>query len=307
MSVILNHCVDNAQEILFPLWGSPAVPLFILIQVFHFFKQTHTPRIDTLKLWKRIVKPFLVVQAILFTIWILCYDMPIYEQFKLLLYKGGKGPGSYYVWIYLQIAFLLPLFSSILNRINKCASLVLFILLSQLFESLFCFLQLADYIYVLLCARYIFLIFLGFLIVKSPFIIDTKTIAISILSLISLILFSYSKFSFWPLFYNHPHFTTCHYPCYYYIYALLIFILIRVHHYLFFKVKILSQFICRLGKDSYTIFLSQMAFFSIMDIYPIKSWFISVVNKEFGDIIYIVFSIVVCLCPVFFPKLKEKL
>lgn len=107
--VILNHCVEDLQAILFPLWGSPAVTLFILIQVFHVYKkETTSPKIAYRTIWTRILKPFIAVQIILVAFWILFSDLSITEQLKLIAYKGGKGPGSYYIWIYLQIALLLP-------------------------------------------------------------------------------------------------------------------------------------------------------------------------------------------------------
>ena len=39
--VVINHCIDHSfsQKVLFWLWGYPAVPLFLLIQVFHSYKK----------------------------------------------------------------------------------------------------------------------------------------------------------------------------------------------------------------------------------------------------------------------------
>lgn len=36
--VVLAHCLPHTEYILFPLWGDQAVPLFLLIQVFHAYK-----------------------------------------------------------------------------------------------------------------------------------------------------------------------------------------------------------------------------------------------------------------------------
>ena len=135
LCVILNHCVEHMQEILFPLWGSPAVALFILIQVFHSFKKEgRENRINWRHIWNRVIRPFLIIQLFLIPFWLLFYDMPILEQIKLIIYKGGKGPGSYYIWVYVQIAILIYIFTPLLKSNNHYWKAFIFIRLRYTFS-----------------------------------------------------------------------------------------------------------------------------------------------------------------------------
>lgn len=38
---------------------------------------------------------------------------------KTVIIGGGIGPGSYYVWIYIQFALLLPIIALIIKLLNK--------------------------------------------------------------------------------------------------------------------------------------------------------------------------------------------
>lgn len=297
ISVIVNHCVDNLGVILFPLWGGPAVSLFILIQVFHAYKgKVAFPQ--TRKLWNRIIKRFLLIQLLLLLVWILFSDVSFITQLKLFLYRGGHGPGSYYVWVYLQISFLLPLFYPLLKVTSFLGKLILFIFLSELMELFFCLFHIPSYLYVLLCFRYIFLIYLGYLMVNFSFVISKRTLLFAFLSLISLLLFSYSGLSFFPFFYNHPFFTTCHWPCYYYVYLMLLFLLIIIYDFFSIHIPKILNVICVFGKKSYSIFLLQMVYFSIMDVFPMKKWLEYRIDSIFfSGFLYVLLSLIVCLFP----------
>lgn len=299
LCVVLNHCIENMKEVLFPLWGSPAVALFILIQVFHAYKKgVLSAKTNWSSIWKRILKPFLIVQFILITLWFLCYDMSFTDQLKMILYKGGKGPGTYYVWVYIQIAFLLPLFAPFLHKSGKYIKLITFVVISQLSEILFCILSCPDYLYVLLCPRYLFLVYLGFLLATTRFSITPFTIFLSLLSLLTLIFFSYSNIHLAPLFYNHPYFTTCHWPAYYYVSLLLLFLLLCLYRHLSFNRKMIARMFCRMGRQSYEIFLLQMAFFSVMDIFPLRPWFNAMAGEVWGELFYVLFSVAICVIPI---------
>lgn len=67
--VVLTHCIPEPMQlaVLFPLWGLPAVPLFLMIQVFHCYKKNESPRMCSFKkLWKRIILPFVFTEFIIF-------------------------------------------------------------------------------------------------------------------------------------------------------------------------------------------------------------------------------------------------
>ena len=71
---------------------------------------------------------------------------------------GGDGPGSYYIWVYIQLAFLCPLLTSVVKR--KLARWI-FVGVCILFEIFCSLVNMNESLYRLLCIRYIFLIYLG--------------------------------------------------------------------------------------------------------------------------------------------------
>ena len=67
--VIWTHCFsrDGLGLILFPYWGDTAVPIFLVIQVFHYYKKGVNLRMPSaVKLWKRILRPFIIINALMF-------------------------------------------------------------------------------------------------------------------------------------------------------------------------------------------------------------------------------------------------
>ena len=301
LSVILNHCVEHLKEILFPIWGSPAVALFLIIQIFHSYKKSSVSIIKWNYIWVKIFKPFLIVQLILAIIWFFFSDLSSIDQIKLMCYSGGKGPGAYYVWVYVQIAFLIPIIFPIF-KFFKSSIVLFFIVVSELSEMFFCLLHVPLYIYKLLCLRYLFLFYFGYILSTSEFIISNKTLLVSFISLLCLIIFSYGEWNFYPFFYNHPHFTTCHWPCYYFISTILLFLFVLLNGYLVSNHSKISNFICYIGKNSYTIFLAQMFYFSLMDLFPLRPFCDRFFSGLIGEIVYAIFSVCVCLFPVYLKK-----
>lgn len=301
--VILNHCIDDLQGILFPLWGSPAVSIFLLIQVFHVYKkerieEVHWKSIFFKSIFKRVLKPFLFVQFLLFFIWLTCYNEPFVQLLKLFLYNGGKGPGSYYIWIYIQFCLCLPLLAPILNKMSHLCRLVFFIAVSQLLEIFMCVVNVPPYIYQLLSFRYLFLIYLGYELCVQPFVLSVKTVLLSVLSLLALIFFSYSNLSVSPLFYNHPHHTICHWPCYYYVSVLLLFLYVNMYQYFARHARRIKNLFCFLGKESFNVFLAQMFLFSVLDIFPMRPWIVSITNEQLGGLLYVAICVIMSISPV---------
>jgi len=98
------------------------VPLFLLIQVFHAYKHGVDEAVkmpNLVKLFNRIFKPFLLL--LLFEVFLLVVVLqrdPL-QVMKTVIIGGGIGPGSYYVWIYIQFALLLPIIALIIKLLNK--------------------------------------------------------------------------------------------------------------------------------------------------------------------------------------------
>lgn len=113
----------------FILWGGMAVPLFLLIQCYHVFNTDRLRKDKGLqsksyceqyrigKIWKSIIKPFLFITIVTGTMLVIKGHNPV-DVLKASVISGGLGPGSYYVWIYLQFFLLLPPCLTLINKIG---------------------------------------------------------------------------------------------------------------------------------------------------------------------------------------------
>ncbi len=129
ISVILTHNLPAPvmSGLVFIAWGEMAVPLFLLVQAYHVFNsnkwyvdlglpsKTYTQHYNLHKLWSRILKPFALITLFTGVVLILIGNDPK-EVLKSALLAGGIGPGSYYVWIYLQFFLLLPICLTVFNK-----------------------------------------------------------------------------------------------------------------------------------------------------------------------------------------------
>lgn len=122
--VVFAHAISKTfhDACLFCLWGDMQVPLFLLIQCVHQFKKTEVSMPNWSKMWKRIIKPFLIVEAILFILGILlAYFSPngkVSEFIEPFVQLGGTGRGCYYPKMYIEFAILIPLLFPLLRK-NK--------------------------------------------------------------------------------------------------------------------------------------------------------------------------------------------
>ena len=121
LSVICNHCLNQLQDyILFPYWGNLAVPLFLILQSYHVFRKNtyiiRKPQI--INMIRRIFVPFLCVTMLEFLLQALLYDYPLGGLVKSYILWGGRGPGSYYCWIYLQFFVLVPCVYWLITQFN---------------------------------------------------------------------------------------------------------------------------------------------------------------------------------------------
>ena len=161
--VVLAHSIPHKafDYLQFMVWGDMQVPMFILIQTFHSYKSGKQPSFNVRKVWSRIMLPFLIVQIVILILLFFFSSSSLETIIHDTWVSGGNGPGSYYVWIYLQIAFILPLLYPLFNKLSRRALLMVFIIACVSFECLFSILCLPQPIYRLLSVRYLFLIYLG--------------------------------------------------------------------------------------------------------------------------------------------------
>lgn len=291
------------DAILFTLWGSQAVPLFLIIQVFHAYKKgldsAHT---SIQKLWKRIIKPFLITSSIIYLlhiIWGIAANDGIKERSFEFLKLGGEGPGSYYVWIYLQFAFLLPLMSPVMKKFGMMGNFVLILVIAEFFELICSLMGVSDWIYRLLFFRYFFLIYIGYYLIYNEIKLSLGLGFITFFSGSFLLILQYSNICFEPFLFDSG-WKTQHWLTYGYD-LFIIYVIIFVYR------KSVNNRITSLlklmGKYSYEIFLWQMLFFYL----PIQNVLIKVLGVPVSTITYIILSLLVCILPVIYIKDKKEL
>lgn len=125
ISVVLTHNLPPVvmKASVFVLWGAMAVPLFLMLQSYHVFKRGANMGMNLKdyypwqKIWLRIIKPFVLVTLATGAILVIVGHDPM-SVIKDAVIAGGIGPGSYYVWIYLQFALLLPLCLTLFNKMG---------------------------------------------------------------------------------------------------------------------------------------------------------------------------------------------
>lgn len=70
LAVLLGHTFPFLDDTGYFLWYGMQVPLFILVQVFHVFKKENY-KLNLYQLFKRIFVPFIGVQFVIFTAYII--------------------------------------------------------------------------------------------------------------------------------------------------------------------------------------------------------------------------------------------
>lgn len=269
--VILNHCLttDVMDYTAFFFWGASAVPVFIIIQVFHAYKKglIHCS-VNIRKIWNRVVWPFLLCQLVILLL--MFWHQPIHtaqsflDVAAALARNGGFGPGAYYPWIYVQMAVLIPLFALLLRRLENHPvwMFLVFIILSQGVETICALAHVPDLAYRLLFVRYIFLFYLGYVMATRGFVICWQTLIMATGSLALSTYIAYRLPDCYPWFYPFVN-PLCHWFCYLYIAYLLLWLLRKT-----FDCLPPDGFVCRLckwaGRYSYELFLLQMIFFIVL-------------------------------------------
>ena len=298
--VIINHATGLAfhQNSWFFLWGYPAVPLFLLIQVFHSYKKGFDGiHLKLGKIWTRAVLPFLLVEVLLFAYAVIIYPtITLRELIMSAVYWGGRGPGSYYPWIYFQFAILLPLLRPLFRHFGEKSLLVLFLTLSIGTEMLCHYLHVPDWLYRLLLFRYLFLIYIGYQLVLRGVVLNILTVSLSVISLIAVYCFEFRVFDFTPFFYDSEDWKTCHWICYFYIAYPMLYALCKFFYWLPPK-SVIENVFCKMGEHSYAIYIFQLFYFYV--IAPmVLSGVSGMEDTVLATVIYILIAIVVCVVPV---------
>lgn len=267
--VVVSHNLPVGwwKYCLFSLWGDMQVPMFILIQVFHSFKKGSKPIVKINSLLRRIVFPFFVIQAIILLYGILFGESSLHKLLINSILMGGGGPGSYYFWVYLQMAFILVIIWPLVQKLSRIQITVLFLVVSIAFEFLFSLCHIPDFVYRLLAIRYLFLIPLALSWINEGVYLNLKSILFSLISIGAVLFFSFNNLNLEPLFYQ-TGWSTHRWICYFYVPVLLTYVLWIV----FSKIKsygILSSIVKTLAKSSYEIYCVQMLVFVVFEKYTL--------------------------------------
>lgn len=263
--VLIGHTFPYLDYMGYGLWAGMQVPLFVLVQTLHCFKQDN-PSFKFHKIFWRIIVPFLIVQSVVFLIsFLLTEDTMLIGLIKSFIVSGGFGPGSYFPWIYLQLAIILPFAKKIMDKYSQMQNLFFFLIICELLEILSSLVHLPDFIHRLLAVRYFFLLYLGWTWAKDGIVINWKTNTLSFASLLSIIYFEYFSINDEPFFYC-TDWSFHRWPCFFYV-------AIwggRFINFIYLKLSpnsIIDSFVKKLAKCSYEIFLIQMVVVQIS--YPV--------------------------------------
>jgi len=298
--VLFHHTTYEVfhQDSFFYIWGYPAVPLFLLIQVFHSLKYGYAKKgLNLMKIWNRAVLPFLIAEVLIF----ICYLIlnPSYSwKFKFIdaLYWGGKGPGSYYPWIYIQFALLLPLLRPLFRRMGNIQLAVLFLILSVGCEVVCSIVQMPEWVFRLLLFRYIFLFYLGYEMVEKGIVMNIVTVFLSMVSLVALYFFEVKGVDWSPWFYHSEGWNAFHWICYFYMAYPLLFLLCKFFYWLPAN-SVVENIVCKVGIHSYAIYIFQLFYF--VNIAPyIKEQLVLLGNPSVARFLYVLLAVLICTIPV---------
>lgn len=307
--VIWTHALNRKELglILFPYWGDTAVPIFLIIQAFHYYKKGIDIRMPSLlMLWKRIMQPFIIMIALTFLVQFFLYYDITDGNFSPSFYWNKRGAGSYYIFMYLEFALLIPLFVPLFKKLSVKWALLFFIILSQLLEFISCITHCPDNIYRILFFRYTFLIFIGYLLATKRIVINKVTMCWGLIGIISLYIFNYTNIDMEPLFYTSLlNWKYCHWICYLYIAYIFLWFL-KYTYSLFNNNIIMLKYLIIIGKNSYEIYIFQIFYYATLyrpvnntlffvdEYYPVKR------------ILYLVLSTIICIVPVIILRNKNK-
>lgn len=167
--VILLHNMPN-ESIYSIAYIGQAVPLFLLVSSYltygGFQRKGFNGYFSARNVKKMLDRVFLPFFLLIFSQCAIFYLLKGGVDWQRLYMQGGFGPGSYYPWIYLQCWLILPFVIFLVNCLSFRRSFVLFVGICALGEWFTCVFHVPDNVYRLLFYRYLFLLYLGCVILK---------------------------------------------------------------------------------------------------------------------------------------------
>jgi len=170
--------------------------------------------------------------------------------------NGGSGPGSYFVPLLLQVLLFLPILYVLANK-NVNLMLIGAFVLNMLFELYCYYSDMPQGVYRFIFIRYLLAIALGIWLAKTKQINWYLVTAGALLSLLYITGYNYFDFRL-PV---QPDWSPQNYPAFLWPFMIVILGLKILPE----QAKGIFKLIAELGKASYHIFLTQMAYFYYMD------------------------------------------
>lgn len=166
LSVILLHSIPCLREVGWMLHVGQAVPVFIFITAYLISTRFESLRAyftleRLLKTIKKVFVPFILVLFLQVSCLAIIGQCP---SIKCIIRDGGIGPGSYYVWLYLQSWIILPFVILLVRRIPIRASALVMLLVSIFAEFAFVLIEdvkFVENVYRLMPVRYLMVLYLG--------------------------------------------------------------------------------------------------------------------------------------------------
>lgn len=259
--VLYLHTVPALGDTGAPFWALMAVPLFLLVQVFHVVKLEEVKWPSFRKVAKRIFVPFFIVQIILLSVKLTVNPCEFITIIKNFVVGGGFGPGAYYPWLYIQMSIIIPIFYYFIKRFGSIWGGLIILIASIVLEVVCCSIGLPDTVWRLLCFRYIYLIWLGYILIEKGIRLSTIRIALSLISVFFIYFFYYRDLHFAP-FFIETDWSVHRWICYFYVSYFLLWLVLCLYSISAKRVNIIIE---TLGKMSYEVFLSQMFFISLFN------------------------------------------
>lgn len=221
-----------------------------------------------------------------------------------VILSGGIGPGSYYPWVFLQIWIVLPVIVIAVDKLSLPKSFILFSTLCIILEIANSYLQVPGWLYRLSFYRYLYLLYIGCVIAKYPLTKFTLPFLIlASISLIFIILRTYSAFNLEPLFFNSGW--GSHSWLAYFYTPFVFLVLSKIYNKIRDKKETTMSFIEKLGSYSYEIFLAQMFVFCFIpkkDCRIMLTLFPNIENTFIQLILFILITTFFSIAPILFYK-----
>ena len=302
--VIILHTLDSRTlSVIGHIWHiGQAVPLFILVTFVLSFISLSKREGSEVSYWyskkrwivmlSKIWVPYLILQAIFLVVLIVLKDT---NHLCSMVWGGGIGPGSYYPWIYLQFWLVMPFLYRLMRKVGVYWGGGILLIINEILQLGCSYLDVSENFYRLFAGRYLFLAFLGYLILK----VDIKKFVFVLSAIIGIAFYlSLGRVNYEPWLFNS--WMSQQLPAYFYTMCTLKVILLIYEKLEFSKfTKVLILF----GKYSWYIFLSQMLFTTITNVNMLSF----VPNRIIQLSLYVILVYILCVAPIFVFEYRKKI